>query len=78
MARFFLRAVLCLLALPLFGENVIAQGGWYWQNPLPQGHHLRAICESCDGMGRIQRVVVVSPNVDRRTLDGKSRIPVVD
>ena len=29
--------------LILSATNIISQSGWFWQNPLPQGHHLSSV-----------------------------------
>ncbi|MGB2957307.1 MAG: hypothetical protein WBD30_00300, partial [Bacteroidota bacterium] len=34
---------LCLGVDLLFWDGAVAQEGWYWQNPLPQGNILKAV-----------------------------------
>ncbi len=42
MKNFFI-SILILLSLIISLNNSIAQSGWFWQNPLPQGNNLSAV-----------------------------------
>jgi hypothetical protein len=38
-----MKSLALLLILMLSYKIALAQGGWFWQNPLPQGNDLRDV-----------------------------------
>jgi hypothetical protein len=46
--------VFASFGMVVFGAgSSFAQSGWFWQNPLPQGNHLRAVRKMVAPKGRL-------------------------
>jgi len=39
-----MKKILIIITAFIFHQSTMAQGGWFWQNPLPQGNTLNSVC----------------------------------